>query len=84
MIDLIEVAYIPELTELARGSEGGCAVFEWIALTNSQKNAVKAIILVSGQVDGDISYGNFIVRVIQQKYVSVLQKAIAIPEKDIY
>jgi hypothetical protein len=35
-------------------------------------------------LSGDILYGNFIVRITQQKMVSVLQNPIAIPEKDIY
>lgn len=73
-----------ELTELARGSEDGCAVFDWGSLTDQQLHAVESIMKMSKRTSGDISYGNFIVRITQQKMVSVLQNPVAIPEKDIY
>jgi hypothetical protein len=84
MTTLTAPDYTTELTEIARGSEDGCAVFDWDKLTRKQRNALQSIMWISGQLSGDISYGNFIVRITQQKMVSVLQNPVAIPEKDIY
>ena len=79
--------YTPELTELARWSEDGCAVFDWHKLTKKQWNAIKSIMWLSGKTRGDIDYWEFVVRVIGDKksrIVTVLKKAEEVPEDCIY
>jgi hypothetical protein len=84
MATLIVPDYSTELVELARGSEAGCAVFEWCKLTRKQRNAIQSIMWASGKISGDIEYGNFIVRITKQKMVTVLQKTVEGEDEDIY
>jgi hypothetical protein len=81
--------YTPELAEIARGSESGCAVFDWDKLTEKQRYAIQSIVWMNWKMQwGDVQYKNFTIRYIVHetawKMVTVLENRVAIPEKDIY